>query len=132
MKPVLFRAILFAGIAFALVLLTDVLSSAASEASPVVEHNISYWLGRAHFHGAVLLLSAFGAIAALLAIGTSRLPWAAICTVAVAYGFATVLAGPGALILAGRVGVVVWLLLGSASFMLGAGLVRKPWRRTAL
>ena len=131
MKPVLFRAILFAGIAFAIVLLADVLSSAASDTSPVAEHSASYWFARALFHGAVLVLSAVGATAALLALGSRHLPWVAICIVAVAYGFATVLAGPGALILAGRLGVVVWLLLGSASFILGAGLVRKPWRRTA-
>ena len=123
---------MFACIAFALVLLADVLSSATSGTSPIAEHSASYRLARALFHGAVLVLSALGATAALLALGSSRVPWAAICTVAVAYGFATLLAGPGALILAGKAGVAVWLLLGSASFVLGAGLVRKPWRRTAL
>ena len=132
MKAVLFRATLFASIAFALVLFADFLSAATSGTSPDQEHRAGYWLAHALFHGAVLVLSAVGAGAAFLALGSSRPPWVAICIVAAAYGLVTVLAGPGALLLAGKFGVVIWLLIGSASFVIGAGLVKKPWRRPAL
>ena len=122
---------MFASIAFGIVLFADVLSGATSGTSPSEGHSAGYWLAHALFHGAVLVLSSVGAAASLLALGSSRLPWGAVCIVAAAYGLVTVLAGPGALLLAGRLGVVVWLLLGSASFVLGAGLVKKPWRRAA-
>ena len=125
----LFRAVTFAAIAFVIVLVADILSSAAAQEQA---HGANYLFMHGVFHFAVLALSSCGAAVALWAL-RDRLPsWSAILLVGCVYGLVTVLAGPGALLLAGKAGVVSWLLLGSLGFCLGAALSGKPWRRPSL
>jgi hypothetical protein len=129
---VLSRAILFAAVAFAIVLGADALLSLALQSPPVAERQAAFFLTHGVFHAAVLVLSTFGATAGLAAL-RSRLPSVRTTLgVAAAYGFVTVLAAPGALMLIGILGAVGWLLLGSMAFALGSGLFGRPWQRPTL
>lgn len=129
MQSALRLALLFALTAAALVLAVDVLLSLTIQPPPALEYRTAFLLTHGTFHVAVLVLSAFGAIAGY-AVVRERLPSARQnISLALVYGFITLLAGPGSFMLAVRSGAVAWLLLGSMAFTVGAALFGKPWRR---
>ena len=132
MPVVLARAIRFAAVAFAVVLAVDALLSLAFQSPPPAEHWSAFLAIHGTVHAAVFVLSTIGATVGFAAL-RGRLPSVkATMVVAVAYGFTTALAGPGALMLVGVLGAVGWLILGSMAFALGSGLFGRPSQRPAL
>ena len=127
-KPVA-SATVFALGAFALLLVADVLLFGVFQGGPPPEHRNEVLLSHAAFHGAVLVLSGLGASFGffLQRHTLPSLPQA--FALGAAFGLVSILAASGMLMLAGVLGALAWLLLGSISFALGSRLLRRPWRR---
>ena len=132
MSRVIWRALLFAVVAFALLLAIDALLSLVYQSPPTLENRKAYLLAHGAFHTAVLVLSALGAVAGF-AFLRAHLPRPALTVgLAAAFAIVTVMAGPGSLLLGGVAGLIAWLFLGSLSFSLGASVFSRPWRRPTL
>jgi hypothetical protein len=128
MKAVLRRGLLFAVIAFTIVFLVDATLSLVFQPPPPREHLVGFLLAHGTFHAAVLLLSLLGAFAGYALI-RNYLPSATqTAMLSVVYAIASLVVGPGAVVLAGPVGVAAWLFLGSMAFAVGTSVFRKPWR----
>jgi hypothetical protein len=125
---VLRRSVLFAAIAFAVLFTLQVsVNLFVYKYTPPPETRVALFSLHAQLLGGTLLVSAVGA-ALGFAVLRARLPSMRVTmAVALAFAFATVLAGPGSFILAGLPGTATWFLLGAAAFALGSGVFRKPW-----
>lgn len=130
MRNALLPTLRFALFAFLVVLVLDALLSLLFQPPPASENWRAFLFTHGLFHAAVLVLSLIGAGLGFTVI-RSRLPSASQnLGLALAYGLVTPVTSFGAFLFAGVLGVVVWLLLGSMSFALGAALFGRPWRRT--
>jgi hypothetical protein len=127
-----FRSVQFATAAFVVVLSIDAMLSLVVSPPPVAEQRTAFFVTHGVFHVAVLLISGMGALAVFAFMRRRHPSVQVVLALGICYGFCTVLAGPGMLMLAGIVGVVGWLTLGSLAFALGAALFCKPWQRPAI
>ena len=112
-----------------LVLGIDAALSLGYLSPPTAGNSNQFLLTHGLFHAAVLVLSFAGAIVGFLVLKNAAPTVKATAWVAGAYGLVTAFAGPSLFLLAGAVGAAAWLVLGSASFALGSGILAKPWRR---
>ena len=125
------RALLFASVAFLLVLAADVLTSLAFQTGHP-EYQYAFLMKHALFLIAVLFLSGFGAWTGFFVIRKRPPSWGLTFLLGVVYGLATLIAGPGSLVLGGSMGAALWMLLGSTAFSVGAWFFPRPLRRLVL
>lgn len=132
MPVVLKRSLLFALVAFVVVLSVDAILSLGYQSPPSDQVRSSFIVSHGLFHGAVFALSTIGVLAGFAFVRQQPPSVRVTSVLAIAYGLCTVIAGPGLFVLAGPTSVACWLLFGSLAFGLGSRLFRGPWRRPAL